>query len=538
MSKARKIRIINENYPYTKAIIYCRVSSERQVNDGHGLDGQGVRCHQRAESQGLEVVKVFREEGVSGKLFDRPAMAELIGYLDNHAKDRFVIIFDDLKRFARDLEVHLKLKAELVTKRGAKLDCLNFNFENSPVGRAIENIMAATAQLEREQNAEQVINKMKARLEKGYWAFGRRKGYDMVKNPVHGMLSVPNKDGQILKEALEGFAAGIYIRKIDVCRFLLQKHFWKTQKAEKYIDKITDIMRDPFYAGHIEYSAWEVSRRKGHHQGIISLETFDLIQKRLRKVDLNQRIRLDTSPDFPLRGVIIHDECKGHLTSAWYPNGKGKKYRKYVCHTKGCPSYNKPFSADEMESKFAEVLKKGAVKKETDLILKKIFDQVWEDEVAKIKESEQNSEQQKRALEKRLSDLTDLMLAAKSPALKRNYEKQSVKAASEIETIEGKSTNGIDLTIPYQTALEKATMLLKMPYIAWKKLNVHEQHALFFFFFQEKLPYSIKEGYQTHQIPYAARLFEDFVTQNTQLVEMPGVKPGSKTNSLPNYSQD
>ena len=31
--------------------------------------------------------------------------------------------------------------------------------------------------------------------------------------------------------------------------------------------------------GDIEYPIWEVSRRRGKHEGIISAETFDLIQK-------------------------------------------------------------------------------------------------------------------------------------------------------------------------------------------------------------------------------------------------------------------
>src|SRR5687768_331717 len=126
------------------------------------------------------------------------------------------------------------------------------------------------------------------------------------------------------------------------------------------------------------------------------------------------------------------------------------------------------------------------------------------------------------------------MLAAKSPVVKRSHERQIEITAAELEGLGLKSATTIDLDIPYQTSLEKATGLLKMPHIAWKKLDIHEKHGLFFFLFQKKLPYSISGGYQTHEIPYAARLFEDFVDQNTPLVEMPGVKPGSKTVSFSN----
>ena len=49
-----------------KAIIYCRVSSDRQVKEGHGLDGQELRWRKYADMHGYEVAAVFRDEGVSG----------------------------------------------------------------------------------------------------------------------------------------------------------------------------------------------------------------------------------------------------------------------------------------------------------------------------------------------------------------------------------------------------------------------------------------------------------------------------------------
>lgn len=158
----------------TKAIIYCRVSSERQVQEGHGLESQEQRCLEYAQKQGLAVVATFHEAGVSGGLFDRPAMHQLIGFLDKNNDDKFVIIFDDLKRFARDVEVHLRLRTELIS-RGAVLQCLNFNFEDTPEGRFVETVIAATAQLDREQNKRQVIQKMKARLSSGYWPYNNLK---------------------------------------------------------------------------------------------------------------------------------------------------------------------------------------------------------------------------------------------------------------------------------------------------------------------------------------------------------------------------
>jgi site-specific DNA recombinase len=68
------------------------------------------------------------------------------------------------------------------------LGCLNHNFDDSEEGEFVEHIFAAQAQLERKQNRRQVIQKMKARLEQGYYCFSRKRGYDMVKGPMHTPL--------------------------------------------------------------------------------------------------------------------------------------------------------------------------------------------------------------------------------------------------------------------------------------------------------------------------------------------------------------
>ena len=44
-----------------KAIIYCRVSSDRQVKEGHGNDGQENSCRRFADSRSYQVVKVFKD---------------------------------------------------------------------------------------------------------------------------------------------------------------------------------------------------------------------------------------------------------------------------------------------------------------------------------------------------------------------------------------------------------------------------------------------------------------------------------------------
>ena len=160
-----------------RALIYCRVSSRNQEEDGHGLESQETRCRQHAAARGYEVAAVFPDTITGGIDFmQRPGMVALLSFIDAQPDELFVVIFDDLKRFARNTRFHLDLR-DAFRKRGATIECLNFKFEDTPESRFFETIVAAQGELEREQNGRQVTQKMRARMENGYWIHNPPIGY-------------------------------------------------------------------------------------------------------------------------------------------------------------------------------------------------------------------------------------------------------------------------------------------------------------------------------------------------------------------------
>ena len=85
-----------------------------------------------------------------------------------------------------------------------------------------------------------------------------------------------------------------------------------------------------------------------------------------------------------------------------------------------------------------------------------------------------------------------------------------------------------DFNVPYRTSLEKSTKLLKSPYKYWVSVDVLEKQRLFFFIFDQKIPYSKIEGYRTDRISMSVRLFEEFACANPYDVEMGGSEPPCK----------
>lgn len=522
MSKAKKLFAetnANQNdlYKGRVGLVYARVSSKKQETEGHGRKSQEDRCKNDLASINVPHQKSFIDTYTGGGDFmSRPAMRELLKYIDANPKQKYVVVFDDLKRFARDTIFHLKLRTTLkildVLPR-----CLNYRFDDSPEGMFVETVLAAGNELERLQNARQVGQKMRSRLEDGYWPFASKKGYDMIDDPLHGKLCVPNNEGAVLAEALEGFADRTFPRKIDACRFLVEKGIWK----KEYIDKFTEILKDSFYAGYIEYPAWDVTKRDGHHKAIISLETFEKNQKILKKEPLMVKVRKDMSEDFPIRGLVYCDHCNGHLTAAF----SKKIFPYYICHNKACEFYGKSIPKNIIEAGFLAVLQKNTLKTEIDALVGVVFDRVWDQEIRSVEALKANKTKERQELDKMAIELTKAMFDAKTTQTKNLFERQLDDVAKRIEELDAELENKIDLSIPYRTALNKATELLKYPYNIWQTMNVTEQHRLFFFIFEEKLPYNQITGYRTDKISSISALFEEFSNENSSYVDLGGIEP-------------
>jgi DNA invertase Pin-like site-specific DNA recombinase len=521
MTKARKIQgeqEISENrFEGREGLVYARVSTKKQELEGSGLQSQEGRCVADLLSIVVPHVETFPDSFTGGGDFTkRPAMRELLNYIDARPHKKFVVVFDDLKRLARDTQEHLKLRATF-EMRGVIPRCLNYNFDDSPEGIFVETVLAAGNELERKQNQRQTVQKMKSRLELGYWPFGGKKGYDMVKDRGlgHGKIPVPNAEGlTMLTPALLAFASGKLSRKIDVCRYLVECGFWKNQTPDKYIDKLAEILQDPFYCGDIAYPKWEVSRRRGKHEGIISYETFNRIQMRLKRDEASLGIRTDRTEDFPLRGLLVCSECGNQITGAWSYGYKHAAYAYYYCQRKGCSLRSKTCPKARVEDDFKKLLKKTTLTSEAEKLVELVFESSWEEEMSDHEAQERRKVARRLELEQKLRDFSGNAIKAKNDTVRDVYEKQMEETMRELEELDTSPGLSIDLETPYRNALSKVKDMLRNPVSIWDSFDIEEKNRLFFFLFEAKLPYDKFNGYRNAESLSTARLFEEFVVEN------------------------
>lgn len=137
-----------------RAVGYCRVSTDEQAQHGVSLDAQESRIRDYAERQGLELLAVIRDEGVSGTvpLMARPGGADVLrwmagaGHLIACAPDRLSRDAADAIRLVRDWD-----------RAGVRLhltDSGGLRETKTATGRLHANLDAVLAQHTRDMIAE------------------------------------------------------------------------------------------------------------------------------------------------------------------------------------------------------------------------------------------------------------------------------------------------------------------------------------------------------------------------------------------------
>ncbi|WP_211318236.1 recombinase family protein [Pelagimonas varians] len=84
----------NKTPPVQNAVIYCRVSSLKQVNDGDGLASQETRCREYAASRNYDVLEVFSDV-ISGSTLERPGMKAMLLFLQSNDAHEHAVVIDD-----------------------------------------------------------------------------------------------------------------------------------------------------------------------------------------------------------------------------------------------------------------------------------------------------------------------------------------------------------------------------------------------------------------------------------------------------------
>ena len=334
------------------AIIYTRVSTKNQAEEGYSLAGQEKDCRLFAQMNNYNVSKVFVEKGESAKTQDRTELQNLMKFCVANKKNIDAIIIWKIDRLTRDIKDFHNLQ-EFFAKLNIKVLFARENNEETASGKLTRNLMGVLAQYENDQKSERVTNGMKTAFLQGHWMWKAPIGYVMN----NGNIEPDPKTAHHIKRIFKLFATGMY-QQTQIIKIMAD------DGLKVNTNMLCRMLKNPLYNGYMYKKEWSEEPIRGIFEPLISETEFKKVQDILtgRKPLITAYKR--NNPEYPLRQFITCPNCNQPLTGS-KSKGRKEKYAYYHCHNKDC-SLKFRIRKDRLEKIFVDYL--NNIKPERDLL--------------------------------------------------------------------------------------------------------------------------------------------------------------------------
>ncbi len=452
-----------------RAVIYTRVSTSEQAEEGNSLVTQERICKEYANKNGYSIPDngVFVERGESAKTANRTKLKELLEYCSQKRNGISAVIVYKFDRFARNTDDHSQLRV-LLKSKGVIVKSTSEDTEDTPVGRFLENTMANIAQLDNDIRAERCSNGMKEAIREGRYVWGAPVGYSNGATLNGKPTIAPNKNASLVKEAFEIVATGLYATD-EAWRMMVQKGL-TTSRADKPISRqyFRDMLVNCLYMGLIDKFG---EQHEGKFEAIIGLELFGQVQRILKNKGHKVGSYKTDNPDFPLRRFVISPD--GIKLTGSFSKGKYPYYRF------GQRGGN--YERNGVEEKFTTMMDSYGF---SDQQIKKLKHFVNE----QFHEATAGEERAKTGLIRRIEELETEQTLLVQKNLKGTIndsvlKQQLTRVENELVDVRIKLIALNDSDVSPKEAVEFAEGYLRAPSSVWRKADISVQKQLQWFQF-------------------------------------------------------
>lgn len=395
INAALKNREAKINSIQKKVAIYTRVSTIEQAEEGYSIDEQLRVLREYCDVHSYTIYQEYADRGISGKnIKGRPGLRQLLSDASNKQFD--LVLVWKMNRLSRKLSDLTKIE-ELLKKNNIAFRSYKERYETeTPSGKLQFHMMAAIAEFERDNIAENVKMGMLARAREGSWNGGQVMGYDVITVPrkegQHKLskLVVNEREANIVRKIFELYTSGHGYKSIAN---RLNKDGYRTKKSKLFsIGSIQTIISNPLYVGVIRYNVlrdWSEKRRnninpdpvtvKGNHEPIITKETWE--KAKTIKMSRGGKPNRVHSGEWPLTGIMRCPACGAGMvlgrTTNRLKDGTKRVLEYYVCgrwKNKGTVACRSNGIRTEYADKY--VLEQITKVANNDSLIKKIVDNV------------------------------------------------------------------------------------------------------------------------------------------------------------------
>jgi len=302
-----------------KAILYVRVSTERQGEEGFSLAAQEKQGLSYAQKNGLEVVKVWKSSESAWKK-DRVTFNLAVDYAKKHPEVEHVI-FDILDRMTRNDFDKIKI-IDLVDKYGKTIHFARSNKiyskNSSPDDEFMLDIEVAVAKKMSNDISRKTRMGMTEKAEQGMLPSHAPIGYK--NNPVTKGVDIDPVNGPFIQSLFQKVATGAYsVRMLENLMYAEGlRHPLKASKVKK--STLYRTILNPMYYGVF---IWGKKAYKGYHPPLVTKELWDEANAALKKF---HRPHI-TKHNFAFGNLIVCGTCNCTILGE---TQKGK-YTYYRC---------------------------------------------------------------------------------------------------------------------------------------------------------------------------------------------------------------
>ena len=359
-------------------IIYCRVSSPKQAQQGDSLEDQEIIGNGIAGRLNLNILKVFKEQ-CSGRKDSRPVIDEIFAYIKANPKKVDVLIFRAIDRFTRNGTLGYEILKQRLTDYGVQL--IDGHGIIQPSKNTLEHLgveyswskifPSEITELVMAQQGKQEVNTILTRMigaeivlvRDGYHIGAPKEGFINGRTLVDGkkksILMVDPKYAHFFIKMFELRALGTntdqeIVDYINAMGYLSHtRNKWSKTKDKVIgstgglklnVKHFQNVISNPIYCG-INNEKWTVKPIKTKYEGLVSIATWNKANKGKLFIeehsdgnitiykDYNPHAlkRIKDNPLFPFKSVILCPECGKPFLGSVSRGKSGAGFPAYHC---------------------------------------------------------------------------------------------------------------------------------------------------------------------------------------------------------------
>jgi len=251
------------------AVIYCRVSTKAQDDEGTSLESKSAACIKHAQSLGYTVGRITKEVYTGVELWDRPLLAQ--DRADVKPGNFQALIAHATDRLSRD-PIHRAIVAEECERAGVDLIFATEPLDTSPEAALIRYVKGYASKLEHAKIRERTMRGKRSVVESGRLIKGSKHLYGYHTDRTTGTRAIHDVEATVVRMMFDWVATdGVPLRSV-IKRLNEQEIPAPATGVWEYQDgrvprwgtgTVHRILRKPAYKGKAFAYRWAAPKRPG-----------------------------------------------------------------------------------------------------------------------------------------------------------------------------------------------------------------------------------------------------------------------------------